>query len=265
MIERVLIVDDEPLARERLAQLVRAQAPAAMLREAGNGDDALALIRAWQPQLLLLDVQMPGCTGLEVATTLGALLPPTIFATAYDEHAVAAFEHAAIDYLLKPFDDARFLAAWQRALRRTATDQLLQQARLLGALGGADGTVVPLPAASPPPPARYLDRVVVKHDQRTIVVMLRDVQWFEADGNYVVVHAGKTHYPIRETLTSLESRLDPRRWVRIHRGTIVDLFAMQELQPWFGGDQIMILRDGTRLKVSRNLRADLARRLAGEG
>lgn len=264
MIERVLIVDDEPLARERLAQLVRAQAPAATLREAGNGDDALELIRAWQPQLLLLDVQMPGRTGLDVAKTLGARLPPTIFATAYDEHAVAAFELAAIDYLLKPFDDARFLAAWQRALRRTATDQLLRQARLLGALGSADATVT-TPAAAPPPPVRYLDRVVVKHEQRTIVVMLRDVQWFEADGNYVVVHAGRARYPIRDTLTSLETRLDPRRWARIHRGTIVDLLAMQELQPWFGGDQIMILRDGTRLKVSRNLRATLARRLAGEG
>jgi two-component system LytT family response regulator len=95
--------------------------------------------------------------------------------------------------------------------------------------------------------------------------MLSDVQWFESDDNYVIVHAGKSRYPIRDTLTSLETRLDPRRWVRIHRGTIVDLHAMKELQPWFGGDQMMILRDGTRLKVSRNLRADVARRLAGDG
>ena len=104
----------------------------------------------------------------------------------------------------------------------------------------------------------------MKHDQRTIVVMLHDVQWIASDGNYVVLHAGRDTYQVRETLTSLESRLDPRRFLRIHRRTIVDMRAMKELQPWFGGDQVMILRDGTRLKVSRNLRATVAKRLAGE-
>lgn len=261
MIERVLIVDDEPLARERLAELVRAEAPTAMVREAGNGDDAVAIARAWQPQVLLLDMQMPGRSGLEVARELGAALPATIVVTAHEAHAVDAFELAAIDYLLKPFDNARFVEAWRRAVRRTATDQLLLHARLLGALSPADAT----PSPATPPPTRYLDRFVVKHDQRTTVVMLHDVQWLEADGNYVVLHAGKTTYLIRDTLTSLASRLDPHRWVRIHRGTIVDLQAMRELQPWFGGDQMMILRDGTRLKVSRNLRAEVARRLAGTG
>lgn len=262
MIDRVLIVDDEPLARERLADLVRAQAPRAVLREAGDGDEAVTLIAEWAPQLVLLDMQMPGRTGLEVVAAVGAeRMPPTIFVTAFDDFAVQAFEVAALDYLLKPFDDARFAAAWQRALARDAAAAVVAQARLLGALAGAAP-----PAGDPPRAAssRYIDRLVVKRDGRTIVVMLHDVQWFEAEGNYVVLHAGRERHLVRDTLASLETRLDPRRYLRIHRGTIVDLRAMQELQPWFGGDQLMILRDGTQLKVSRTLRAAVAKRLAGE-
>lgn len=265
MIERVLIVDDEPLARERLADLVRAQAPGAVLREAGNGDDAIAMITEWAPQLVLLDMQMPERTGLEVVAAVGAArMPPTIFVTAYDEYAVQAFDVAALDYLLKPFDDERFAAAWQRAITRDATATVVAQARLLGALAGATPAAVEAASASRAAAPRYIDRMVVKHDQRTIVVMLSDVQWIASDGNYVVLHAGRDKYQVRETLTSLESRLDPRRFLRIHRRTIVDMRAMKELQPWFGGDQIMILRDGTRLKVSRNLRSVVAKRLAGE-
>lgn len=263
MIERVLIVDDEPLARERLADLVRVQAPQAVLREAGNGDDAVTMITGWAPQLVLLDMQMPERTGLEVVSAVGASrMPPTIFVTAYDEYAVQAFEVAALDYLLKPFDDERFAAAWQRAIARDATATVVAQARLLGALAGASPSTIDVSPKTPP--VRYIDRLVVKHDQRTIVVMLAEVQWFESDGNYVVVHAGRDRYQVRETLTSIETRLDPRRFLRIHRRTIVDMRAMKELQPWFGGDQIMIMRDGTRLKVSRNLRSVVAKRLAGE-
>jgi two-component system LytT family response regulator len=267
MIERVLIVDDEPLARERMADLVRAHAPQATLREAVDGAQAVDAITGWHPDVVLLDIQMPVRSGFEVMDAVGAeRMPLTMFITAHDEFAVRAFEVAAVDYLLKPFDDGRFAAAWQRMVERQATGAVLEQARLLGALVNGAAAVPTGGSArtSTTPAARWADRVVVKQDQRTTVVMLADVQWLESDGNYVVLHAGRDTYQVRETLTSLESRLDPQRFVRIHRRTIVDMRAMKELQPWFGGDQIMILRDGTRLRVSRSYRAAVARRLAGE-
>lgn len=267
MIERVLIVDDEPLARERLADLVRVHAPSASLKEAGNGDAAIDLIHGWSPDVVLLDIQMPVKTGLAVVESVGAeQMPPTIFITAHDEFAIRAFEVAAIDYLLKPFDDERFAAAWQRVLSRHSTGELVAQARVLSGLLSANGSPVARAASSASSATTtWTDRLVVKQDQRTIVVMLADVQWVESDGNYVVLHVGRDRYQLRETLSSLESRLDPNRFMRIHRRTIVEIRAMKELQPWFGGDQIMIMRDGTRLRVSRNYRAAVARRLAGEG
>lgn len=267
MIQRVLIVDDEPLARERLADLILLTAPDATLRDVGNGDDAVEVIGAWAPDVVVLDIQMPGRTGIEVVQTVGAEhMPLTIFVTAHDEHAVRAFELAAVDYLLKPYDDQRFTAAWRRVVERQAAGMVVEHARLLGALanGGAAAFAGGAARSNAPPAQRWIDRIVVKHDQRTIVVMLKDVQWIESDGNYVVLHAGKERYQVRETLSSLESRLDPQRFVRIHRQTIVDLQALKEMQPWFGGDQVMILKDGTRLRVSRNLRASVTRRLAGD-
>ena len=261
MLSRILIVDDEPLARERLSDLVRAAAPDAELREANSGESAVAMIDAWQPQVVFLDIEMPGGTGLDVIERVGhTRMPCTVFTTAHDEHAVRAFDLAAVDYLLKPFDDARFQRAWARALDRQTRDAILDQARRLGSL--AAGMPAREPVIAPARP-RYIDRLVVKHDQRTIVVMLADVQYMESDGNYVILHAGRERYQLRDTLTSLETRLDPRRFVRIHRQTIVDMRAMKELQPWFGGDQMMIMRNGERLKVSRNLRAEVAKRLAG--
>ena len=264
MISRVLIVDDEPLARERLADLVRAIAPTVTIREAGNGDTACELILGWQPDVALLDIQMPARTGFEVVASIGVdRMPLTIFITAHDEFAIRAFEVAAVDYLLKPFDDERFAAAWQRVVARHNTGELVAHARVMSSLldaSGATGAASALPATA----TTWTDRLVVKQDQRTMVVMLSDVQYIESDGNYVVLHAGRDRYQLRETLSSIESRLDPNRFMRIHRRTIVDLRAMKELQPWFGGDQIMIMRDGTRLRVSRNYRAMVARRLAGD-
>lgn len=265
MIQRVLIVDDEPLARERLSDLVRTYAPTATLREAGNGDAALEMIQAWSPDIVLLDIQMPARSGLELVETVGPeRMPPTIFITAHDEFAIRAFEVAAVDYLLKPFDDERFGAAWQRILERHSTGELVAQARVLSGLLNAAGAPTSPASTAGTTPTTWTDRLVVRQEQRTIVVMLADVQWIESDGNYVVLHAGRDRYQLRETLSSLESRLDPNRFLRIHRRTIIEIRAMKELQPWFGGDQIMILRDGTQLRVSRNYRAAVARRLAGD-
>lgn len=266
MIERILIVDDEPLARERLADLVRAQAPHAALREAGNGDTAVEMIQGWAPDVVLLDIQMPARTGFEVVESVGtAHMPSVIFVTAHDEFALRAFDVAAVDYLLKPFDDERFVSAWQRVVSRHNAGQLVAQAQVLSnLLATHNGVTAGHNTGTAGAPTKWTDRLVIKQDQRTVVVMLADVQWIESDGNYVVLHAGRDRFQMRETLTSLESRLDPNRFMRIHRRTIVEIGAMKELQPWFGGDQIMILRDGTKLRVSRNYRTVVAKRLAGE-
>ncbi|MBL8985773.1 MAG: LytTR family DNA-binding domain-containing protein [Gemmatimonadales bacterium] len=262
MIARVLVVDDEPLARERLVDLVRRAAPGAQIREAGDGDTAVDAIRGWTPDVVLLDVQMPGKNGFQVIEALPAgTMPATIFVTAYDQHAVRAFEVAAVDYLLKPFDDERFQAAWRRATTLIATGAVVAEARRLsGLVAAAEGR-----GAADPNLRRtgWIDRVVIRKDQRTFVVYLADVQWIESSGNYVVLHAGKEAHTLRESLVGLLSRLDPSRFVRIHRRIVVDVGALRELQPWFGGDQIMILKDGTKLRVSRSYRESLARSLAG--
>jgi two-component system LytT family response regulator len=261
MIERVVIVDDEPLARERLAALVAREAPGVAVREATDGDAAVELITAWQPHVVLLDVQMPGRDGFDVVATVGAAaMPPTIFVTAYDKHAIRAFDVAAVDYLLKPFDDGRFHDAWTRVVQRSALSALADAAQRLSALLAATPAVPTVGA-----PATYADRLVVKKNQRTFVVRVADVQWFETKGNYVILHVGKEQHAVRETLGALVTRLDPARFVRIHRRVVVAIDAMLELQPWFGGDQVMLLRDRTQLRVSRSYREALARRLAGLG
>jgi two-component system LytT family response regulator len=266
MIRRVLVADDEPLARERLAGLLRAVAPDTDVREAGSGDAAIALIRGWHPDAVFLDVQMPAGDGFDVVAAVGIdTMPLTVFVTAYDQHAIRAFGVAAVDYLLKPFDEARFTAAWQRLSSRHGMREVVDESRRLAALLSALETRGSTPADPAGAPRRWADRVVVSRNDRTIVVRLADVQWIESSGNYVVLHAGADQHEVRETLTSLESRLDPERFVRVHRRRIVAIDAMKELQPWFGGDQVMILKSGTQLRVSRSYRARLAERLAGAG
>ncbi|MES2179935.1 MAG: LytTR family DNA-binding domain-containing protein [Gemmatimonadota bacterium] len=269
MIHRVLLVDDEPLARERLSGMVRAYQPDADVREVGNGDQAVEMIRDWAPELVFLDVQMPGRDGFEVVAAIGAeQMPPTVFVTAFDRHAIRAFEVAAVDYLLKPFDEARFRAAWHRGATQKGLRTLMAESTRLAALFTEAGGTPSRQAARTAPPdtnRRWADRVVVKKDQRTTIVSLATVQFIESSGNYAVLHAGSEQHVVRETLSSLESRLDPERFVRIHRRVIVAIDAIRELQPWFGGDQVLILRDGRQLRVSRSQREHVARRLAGLG
>jgi two-component system LytT family response regulator len=214
-------------------------------------------------------------------------MPPTVFVTAYDQHALHAFDVAAVDYLLKPFDDERFAAAWERLRSRAAAGTIAAEARRVGALltslgntaapnagrvhgnengnGNGNGNASSYGnGSSETSRLPYIDRIVVRRDQRTYFVRLADVQWIESSGNYVILHAGKDRHEVRETLQSLEARLDPRRFTRIHRRLIVALDAIRELQPWFGGDQVMILQDGTKLRVSRTHRVSLERALRGE-
>jgi two-component system LytT family response regulator len=263
MTSRVLIADDEPLARERISLLLSAISPGIEINEVGNGAAAVAAINSWTPDAVFLDVQMPEQDGFDVVSSIGpAHMPPTVFVTAYDQHALRAFEVSAVDYLLKPFDDERFAAAWNRLLERRTLQTIRNESQRLSLLlaqigqqGGGAGTA--------PHASKWVDRLVIRKDQRTYLLPLSTVQWIESAGNYVVLHAGKDRHELRETLVSLESRLDPGQFVRIHRRTIVALEAIKELQPWFGGDQILILKDGTRLRVSRSYREHFAQRLAG--
>lgn len=260
VIERILIVDDEPLARERLRELVRAAAEA-LIEECGDGDAAVERIIEWKPQAVFLDIQMPRRDGFGVVAAIGPeRMPPVAFVTAFDEHAIRAFDVSAVDYLLKPFDDARFQQAWQRLARAHAAATLSVEARKLGELLAAVGGVQ-RPTA---PTERYLERFLVKVDERTFPVPVHDVRWLESEGNYIELHTAQGKHTVRESLGSVEERLDPNRFVRIHRSIIVALDQIKEMQPWFAGDQVLILKDGTKLRVSRTRRAALAARLAGE-
>lgn len=257
MIARVLIADDEPLARERVRELVRVHAPHAVIREAGDGEAAVDAIREWAPQIVFLDIQMPGRDGFAVLESIGlGAMPPTVFVTAYDAHALKAFDAAAVDYLLKPFDDARFAKSWQRAVKAHAQGALVNDAQRLSALLSAV-------SGGSTPAESFVERVLVKDGERTYPVALKDVRWMQSEGNYVDLFTAAGKHTLRETLTNLEARLDPARFVRIHRRIIVALDQVKELQPWFAGDQVMILKDGTKLRVSRTRREAVTARLEG--
>lgn len=264
MIGRVLIADDEPLARERVRELVRAIAPETEVREVGDGDAAVDAITTWAPQAVFLDIQMPARDGFSVVATVGPeRMPPTAFVTAFDTYAMRAFEVAAVDYLLKPFDDARFAQVWQRLERADGAAALAAEARALGALlvavGGANG------AGRWTQRTAYAERFMVRIAERTYPVAVHEVRWLQSDGNYVDLHTANGTHTVREPLTSVEARLDPARFIRIHRRVIVAIDQIKEMQPWFAGDQVLILRDGTKLRVSRTRRAELAARLEGRG
>jgi two-component system LytT family response regulator len=253
MIERVLIADDEPLARERVRQLVLGIAPRAQIWEAGDGDVAVLSIRATAPQVVLLDIEMPGRRGFDVIDAIGPdRMPPTVFITAYDEHALAAFDAAALDYLLKPVDAQRFEVAWRRIEARVAArDFLGEAARLrdwLGALSGIASSAAP-------------DRLVLRDAGRSIVVPLGSVRWIESSGNHVLFHTVDGVIRVRETLTTIEGQLDRGRFARIHRRFLVALDALREVRPWSGGDQLLILEGGAKLPVSRNHRHELELRM----
>jgi len=244
---RVLLVDDEPLAREMLREMLQDDPQVAIVGESINGCEAVAAIRDQTPDLIFLDVQMPQLGGFEVLEALRKEeIPYVIFATAYDQYAVRAFEVHALDYLLKPFDRERFDAAWQRAKaqiiheRNDGTDE-----RIIALLED-------LKAGN-----RYLERLVIKAGGRIYFLETNEIDWIEAQGNYVSVHNGKKSHLLRETISSLETQLNPKKFVRIHRSSIVRIDRIQELQPWFHGEYRVILQNGTQLTLSRNYRDKL--------
>jgi two-component system LytT family response regulator len=254
----VLVVDDEPLARQRLLDLLDAEDGVAVVGMAGNGRDAVEAIRRDEPDLVFLDVQMPGLTGLDVVQEIGPpSMPVTVFVTAFDQHALAAFELAALDYLLKPFEDERFRAALARARDTVRLRQVAAlQSRLRALL---DPEAVQPPAASPP--ADYLERIAVEMRGQIRIVPVERIDYIAADGPYAEIHAGDDTFVIRSPMQTLEDRLDPNRFFRIHRSTIVRLDRVEALLVAGGGDYAVKLHDGTRLRVSRSRRDALAAHL----
>ncbi len=255
---RALIVDDEPAARDTIRALLAGDPEVTVVGECGDGRSALELIRRATPQLVFLDVQMPEMDGFAMLRHLEpAELPAVVFTTAYDQYALQAFEVHALDYLLKPFDDDRFREALGRAKERVRQGRVDAVSRQLRDL--LDGSV----KAERDAPPRYLTRLVVRSGERTVVLAVRDIDWVEADGDALRIHAGRAEYALRQTLKDLERRLDPARLVRIHRSTLVNVERIRELQPYFRGELVVILHDGTRLKLSRGCRARLEEVLGG--
>lgn len=251
---RTLIVDDEPAARDAIRSLVAEDPELVVTGEAGDGRSALEAIRALAPHLVFLDVRMPELDGFTVLSQLEpAQRPVVVFTTAFDRYAVDAFEAHAVDYLLKPFNDDRFREAVRRAkeeVRRGRVGALSGELReLLEGLAGA-----PKDAR---PHGPYLKRFVIKSGGRVTLVDVRDVDWVEADGDYVRIHTGPVRHALRETMTRLAHELDPAHFVRIHRSTIVNIGRIGELQPYFRGEYLVVLRDGTRLKLSRHYKERL--------
>jgi two-component system LytT family response regulator len=249
---RVLIVDDEPLARDCVRLALRSHSDVDVVGECASGAEALTQILELAPDLVFLDVQMPDLGAFDVIEQIGPeRMPPVIFVTAFDAHALQAFRVHALDYVLKPFDDARVDEALVHARSHITTRREGELGRRLAALlGDRPGGTMP-PSAGAADSSCYLTRFGVRDDDRTRFVPATAVDWFEADGNYVRLHVGATEHRLRTAISVLVRSLDPRQFAQIHRSMIVNLDRVREVQPWFGGDYVAILTDGRRLRVSR--------------
>jgi two-component system LytT family response regulator len=260
---RVLIVDDEPLARQRLEDLLQQEAGVEIVGTADNGDAAVQAIRDWKPDLLFLDVQMPGKTGLDVVREIGAdAMPATIFVTAYDQYALKAFEMAAVDYVVKPFDDERFDQAFRRARRVIELEEVGRlRAQLLAVLQAGGPASAIGRSGDGAPRAEYLERIAVETKGQVRVVPVKQIDYIMASGPYAELYVGEKRYIIRERMQTLEERLDPARFFRIHRSAIVRLDLVETLLRNPGGDYALQLKGGVRLKVSRSRFEELEKRM----
>jgi two-component system LytT family response regulator len=246
---RIVIVDDEPLARMRVRNLLAEENDVEIIAECANGEEAIHAIEESPPDVLILDVQMPEVDGFDVLQAVGVgRVPVVIFVTAYERFALRAFESHALDYLLKPFDDERFEMAIERSRRRLSERQGgdidVRLQALLSSVRGGSG---------------YLQRLVVPTGNRNVFVRIEEIDWIEADRNYIRLHLrGKTHL-LRENLGRIEASLDPAKFCRIHRSTIVNIDRIQAVEALFRGEYLVLLHDGTKLTSSRSYRRNLHR------
>jgi two-component system, LytTR family, response regulator len=250
---RTIVADDENLARKKLRLLLSSEAGVDVVAECSNGRQTLAAVQAHRPDLLLLDIQMPDLDGFEVIEELsGGELPVIIFTTAYDQYAIRAFEAHALDYLLKPFNQDRL----HRALERVKAELLKThehsvKTRILDLLGRTKSE------------SQQLRRLVIRTAGRVVFLEIDEVDWIEAAANYVKLHVGKDSFLIREGIGHFSAKLDPDRFVRIHRSSIVNVRRIRELQPCDSGEYIAVLRDGKELSCSRGCRPQLLRLIDG--
>jgi two-component system LytT family response regulator len=257
---RTLVVDDEPLAREGMLSLLEEDPEIEVVGSCANGRQALEQVRRLEPALLLLDVQMPEMDGFGVLEALGEAAPVVVFVTAYDQYALRAFEMHAVDYLLKPFDDERF----DKAMRRAKTQVRQEQADVLsrrllamletyrgGGVPGADEELERLPQGS------YLTRLAIRSSGRVVFLKIEEIDWIGAADYYVELHAGGKAHLLREPMARLEEKLDPKRFLRIHRSAIINVDRVREVRTSALGERFVLLADGTKLKLSRSRRDKL--------
>ncbi len=238
----ILIVDDEQPARRKIRSFLKEETGVDSILEAANGLEAVKLILEKKPHLVFLDIQMPGMNGFEVIETVGIEnMPAVAFVTAYDQYALEAFEVQAVDYLLKPFDQERFRKSFNRAVEqiRLKNENAAIFQKLLGAINREK---------------KYLKRIMVNAGSRLFFVKTGDIMYVSSDEKYVKLHTDKETHLIRETMNSMEARLDPAKFARIHRSYLVNLDFIQEMQPWSHGDYVIILKNGTKLTASRRFR-----------
>lgn len=254
---RVLVVDDEPLARDNVRHLLARAPDITSVLECEGGREAVDVILRERPDLVFLDVQMPELDGFDVLREVGPeRMPPVIFVTAFDRYAVRAFEANALDYLLKPFGDRRFQESLERARRQREQGRDRAMLERLSALLDSHRASAPEPERAPPPPEDgYIERIAVKTGGKVLLLPVEELDWCEAEGNYVVLHSGGRSPMLRETLNRVEQLLDPRRFVRVHRSTLVNVDRIRELEPDVDKGWVVVLRDGTRLRLSPNRKA----------
>jgi two-component system LytT family response regulator len=237
-----LVVDDEPIARHAVVRLLREDPDIVLGGEYGDGASAAQAIREQSPDLVFLDIQMPAMTGMDVVATIGAArMPATVFVTAYEQYAVRAFEANAVDYLVKPFSRDRFAETLRRAKARLGPG---------GVSGAAAGSIQQVLDALRRREG-YLDRVPVRIDERVTFVDVDDIVWIKANRNIVEIHLADRVHEVRETMTSLAERLDPRHFARVHRSAIINVRRVQSIHPWFNGHHVVTMDTGQKLRMSR--------------
>ena len=253
---RVLIADDEPLARRRSARLLRERDDVEILAQCSGGSEAIAAIREQSPDLVLLDIQMPDVDGFGVITEVGLeKMPQVIFVTAYDQHAIKAFEINAVDYIVKPYTSERFHEAVDRAIARIGVrpaESTADEARLVSVLQRV--------FADEEKNERGSDRILVRDRDRIRLVRASDVDWVESEANYVRLHVGAASYLIRGNLGKLEEKLAAFGFVRVHRRFLVNVERVMEVQPWFGGDAVLVLSNNAKVRLSRTFKETFERR-----
>ncbi len=250
---RTLIVDDESLARERIASLLKKENDIEIVGECSDGEEVLKVIDTLKPDLVFLDIQMPMMSGVEIIKNLGEHLPEVIFVTAYDEYAVEAFEMNALDYLLKPFDQERFSKTLARARQRILVNSTTEISEKLNNLI--------LTFSKNKTEEKYLTKFVIKSSGKISFINVDEINYIEADGNYLTLHTANNKSLYRDTITTISEKLNPEIFVRIHRSYIVKIENIKEMQSHFNSEYIITLKDNTKLKSGRSYKAEVEKLL----